>query len=140
NKDAVLQPNELALLWGYGDTERSHWINAEDQFTPHLEEAYKIMLQPDAAASSPAEEQRHKVVLDELAQGRPTLVETDLSQETPDTANAIRYLLNAARFIEFSYAMQKGVFGLEGKIPGADSASRMLLYRNQSSFREGPRT
>ena len=40
NKDGVLQPNELAILWGYGDTERSHWINAEDQFTPHFEEAY----------------------------------------------------------------------------------------------------
>src|SRR5439155_1490420 len=49
-------------------------------------------------------------------------------------------LMNAARFIEFIYAKQKGVFGLEGKIPAGDSARRMLLYRNQSPFCEGPRT
>src|SRR5207247_8937312 len=48
--------------------------------------------------------------------------------------------MKAARFIEFIYAKQKGVFGLEGKIAAVDSASRMLLYRNQSPFCEGPRT
>ena len=140
NKDGVLQPNELAILWGYGDTERSHWINAEDQFTPHFEEAYKTMLQPDAAASSPAEEQRHKVVLDELAQGRPTLVETDLSHETPANMNMVRHLMNAAATIERIYARQKGVFDLQTNIPATDTASRMLFYRNQSPFCEAPRT
>jgi hypothetical protein len=35
------------------------------------------MLQTDPSASSPAEEERHKLVLDELAQGQPTLLETD---------------------------------------------------------------
>src|SRR5207247_10993054 len=40
----------------------------------------------------------------------------------------------------FIYANQNGVFGLEGKIPAGDSASRMLLYLNHSPFGEGPRT
>ncbi len=140
NRDDKIQPNEFAVLWGYGDSDRSHWITPQQQFTAQFDEAYRAMLEPGPPASNPAEEQRHKLVLDELAQGRPTLVETDLSRETPDTANTIRHLMNAARFIEFIYVKQKGVFGLEGKIPAVDSAGRMLLYRNQSPFCEGPRT
>src|SRR5262245_15344927 len=77
NKDGFLQPAELAVLWGYGDSEASHWVNAEQQFTPQFDQAYQAMLQPDAASRNPAEEQRHKLVLDELAQGRTTLIQTD---------------------------------------------------------------
>src|SRR5262245_3373811 len=46
NKDGVLQPNELVVLWGYGDSEPSHWINAEQQFTAQFDQAYRDMLQP----------------------------------------------------------------------------------------------
>ncbi|PYS01387.1 MAG: hypothetical protein DMG16_12890 [Acidobacteria bacterium] len=140
NKDGMIQPNELAILWGYGDSETSHWIDAQQHFTPQFDEAYRPMLEPDPPAPNHAEEERHKLVLDELAQGRPTLVETDLSRETPETVNAVRHLMNAARAIERIYAKQRGVFALETKIPAADTGSRMLLYRNQSPFCEGPRT
>src|SRR5207244_7691617 len=83
NRDDRIQPNELAVLWGYGDSDWSHWITPQQQFTAQFDEAYRAMLEPGPPASNPAEERRHKLVLDELAQGRPTLVETDLSRETP---------------------------------------------------------
>jgi hypothetical protein len=140
NKDGVLQPNELAVLWGYGDSEPSHWINAEQQFTPQFDQAYSAMLQPDAAAGSPAEEQRHKLVLEELAQGRPTLLETDLTQEMPANKDMVRHLMTAATRMERIYARQKGVLDMETQIPATDTASLMLFHRNQSPFCEGPRT
>jgi hypothetical protein len=140
NKDGVLQPNELAVLWGYGDSEPSHWINAEQQFTPQFDQAYSAMLQPDPAAGSPAEEQRHKLVLEELAQGRPTLLETDLTQEMPANKEMVRHLMNAATRMERIYARQKGVMDMETQIPATDTASLMLFHRNQSPFCEGPRT
>jgi len=140
NKDGVLQPNELAVLSGYGDSEPSHWINPEQQFTPQFDQAYSSMLQSDSRAGSPAEEERHKLVLDELAQGRPTLLETDLTQEMPATKDMVRHLMNAATRIERIYAMQKGVLDMETKIPATDTASLMLFHRNQSPFCEAPRT
>src|SRR5262245_29556625 len=83
NKDGVLQPSELAVLWGYGESDPSHWVNPQQQFTTQFTEAYQSMLQPDATATSPAEKERHDLVLQELAQGRPTLVETDLNHDSP---------------------------------------------------------
>src|SRR5262245_14250951 len=96
NKDGVLQPNELVVLWGYGDTDPRHWA-ADGQFTPQFNDAYQIMLQPDAA---PPDEQRHKLVLEELAQGQPTLVETDLTHETPAVASTVRHLMRTGVIIE----------------------------------------
>jgi len=140
NKDGMIQSGELAVLWGYGDNEAGHWIDETQHFTPQFDDAYRSMLEPDPPVPNPADQERHKLVLDELAQGRPTLVETDLSRETPDTASTVRHLMNTARIIERIYAKQKGVFGLETKVPAADTASRMLLYRNQSPLCEEPRT
>src|SRR5215471_5056079 len=47
NKDGALQPGELAVLWGYRDSNPSHWVGADQQFTPQFDQAYKAMLQPD---------------------------------------------------------------------------------------------
>src|SRR5262249_48021898 len=140
NKDGALQPNELAVLWGYGDSEPSHWINPEQQFTPQFDQAYNAMLQPGPSAGSPAEEQRHKLVLEELAQGRPTLLETDLTQEMQPTKDMVRHLMNVATRIDRIYARQKGVRDMETNIPSTDTASLMLFHRNQSPFCEAPRT
>jgi hypothetical protein len=140
NKDGVLQPNELSVLWGYADSDPSHWINGEQQFTPQFDEAYKALQQPDAPASTPAEEQRHKVVLEELSQGLPTLVETDLTRETPGSADMVRHLMKAATTIERIYARQRGVLDLQSKIPQTDTASLMLFHRNQSPWCEAPKT
>jgi len=140
NKDGVLQPNELAVLWGYGDSDPSHWVSGEQQFTPQFDQSYKAMLETDPAPGTPEEDRRHKIVLAELSQGLPTLVETDLSHETPGTANTVRHLMTAAKSIERLYARQKGVLDLQAKIPATDTASLMLFHRNQSPLCEAPKT
>jgi hypothetical protein len=140
NRDGVLQPNELVVLWGYGDSDPTHWVNAQQKFTSQFEQAYRSMLQPDRSTDSKDDPERHKLVLQELAQGRPTLVETDLTHETPANTGAVRHLMNAAAGVERIFAKQKGVAEFAEKIPATDSASRMLFYRNQSPFCEAPMT
>jgi len=144
NRDGVLQPSELAILWGYGDSDPTHWVNAQQKFTPQFDQAYRSMVQPDGSADSKADskddQERHKLVLQELAQGRPTLVETDLTHETPANSGAVRHLMTGAQGIERIYAKQKGVSDFADKIPATDPASRMLFYRNQSPFCEAPMT
>ena len=140
NHDGTIQPAELAVLWGYGDTQVDHWVDGQQHFTTQFAQAYQSMMQPDVQAEVAAEQQRRQVVVEELAQGRTTLVETHLAKDTPSEVNMVQHLLVAARYIERLYAQQKGVLGLEAKIPAGDTASRMLLYRNQSPFCEAPQT
>jgi len=140
NKDAALQPEELAVLWGYGDDDASHWIDAQHKFTAQFDAAYQRMKSSDPAAANDAEKQRHDAVIEELAQGRPTLVQTDLSKDNSATVNMVRHLLNAAKAIERIYAQQKGVLTLQAQILAGDAASQMLFYRNQSPFCEAPKT
>jgi hypothetical protein len=140
NRDGILQPTELAVLWGFGDSNPTHWVNAQQQFTPQFNDAYQSMVQPDPSGGTPTEQERHKLVLQELAQGRPTLVETDLTHEAPPNIGAVRHLMNAAAGIERIYARQKGVSDFAVKIPAEGTASRMLFYRNQSPFCEAPMT
>lgn len=140
NQDGALQPDELAVLWGYGDNDVSHWIDAQNNFTAQFVTAYQRMSKPDAAIVDAAEQQRHQAVLTELSQGRPTLVQTDLSKDTPAAVNMVRHLLNAANMIERIYAQQKGVLNFEQRIPLDDTASLMLFHRNQGPFCEAPKT
>ena len=140
NHDGAIQPAELAVLWGYGDAQVGHWVDGQQHFTQQFAQAYQSMLQPDVPAAEPTEQQRRQLVVEELAQGRTTLVETHLAKDTPAEVNMVKHLLDAAKYIERLYARQKGVFGLEEKISSDDAASRMLLYRNQSPFCEAPKT
>lgn len=143
NKDGALQPDELAVLWGFGasanQSERSHWVDAQQQFTAQFAQAYQS-LASTAPSSDNAEQQRLQLVRDELAQGRTTLVETDLSKDSAATVAMVKHLLNAAQAIERIYAQQKGVADMANQIAMQDSASRMLFYRNQSPFCVAPKT
>ena len=140
NGNGNLEPAELAVLTGIPQGERDVWVDATGKFTRAFETTYKQMLQPDPVPTDPAEQARLKLVIEELAQGRPTLVETDLTQATAAEKNLVQHLMNAARSIERAYARQKGVFGMEADIPDSDRASRALFYRNQSPYCEAPKT
>jgi len=140
NANGTVEVGEVAILTGYPQGERSVWIDASGAFTPAFDDAYARMAKPDAISTDAAEQTRHRLVIDELAQGRVTLVETDLTQATPADKNLVKHLLNAASSIERLYARQKGVFGMESNIPAADTASRMLFHRNQSPYCEAPKT
>ena len=139
NHDQVLQPEEVAVLWGYGDGDRSHWVSGAN-FTQQFAQAYQQMLRPDSAASDEPARQRHALVLEELAQGRTVMVETSMHEDSPAEQNMVHHLLIAAKSVETIYAQQKGVANLATQIPADDRASRMLFYRNQSPFCEAPKT
>ena len=98
NRDGALQSDELAVLWGFGDSEPKNWVNG-GQFTPRFKSTYDSMLQPDAEPSSPDEKDRRRLVLEELAQGKPTLVKTTFKDDSPADVNMVRHVMNAAAAI-----------------------------------------
>jgi hypothetical protein len=87
-----------------------------------------------------ADRARRTAVLLELAQGRPTLVETDLRGASAEDVAIVDHVLRAAVIIERVHARQNGVLGLEEKLAADDPASRMLFFRNQGPMCEAPRT
>jgi hypothetical protein len=129
NSDKALEPDELAILWGVADSKRDEWVK-DGGFTDKMQKAYADMQKPAAPKDA-----REKAVLDELAQGRPTLVATDV--KAADKA-FVDDVLDAAKIVETIYAKQKGVAQFFGK--ATDPASKMVLYRNQSPFCEAPKT
>lgn len=77
---------------------------------------------------------------EELAQGRPTLVETDLRSATAEDKAIALHVLAAAATVERIFARQKGVLGLDATIAADDPASRALFFRNQGPFCVAPKT
>lgn len=140
NANGTIDPEELAVLTGYPRSQRSIWIDDEGAFTAEFTAALERMRQPEAPIPDKAQALRHRLVLEELAQGRPTLIETDLTQATPAEKQMVERMLRIAEVIERLYARQKGVFGMQARIPEEDTASRALFHRNQSPWCEAPKT
>lgn len=138
NRNGAIEPAELAILWGLGDGDRARFVR-NGAFTPHFDAVYgKLRQRPSLAGLGAEERLRREVVLDELAQGRPTLVQTHLVGTRDQRLAA--HLEKVARLIERLYARQTGVLGLDEQIPAGDTASRALFFRNQGPFCEAPRT
>ena len=136
--DKTLDPDELAVTWGPGDAQLGRYVK-DGSFTPEFAAAYALIAQPvslDGLAAS--EKARRQAVMDELGQGRPTLVRTTLTD--PRDVKLAGHLGTAARIIERLYAKQSGVYGLASRIPAGDTASSALFFRNQGPFCEAPKT
>lgn len=140
NGNGALEPNELVILTGYGEDSRDLWLDGQGRFTQDFRTAYNAMRESYKQPTDASEQERVRLVLEELAQGRPTLVETDFTQATDADKSFVTHMLAAAELIERIYAQQKGVFGMEADIPETDPASRMMFHRNQSPFCEAPKT
>jgi hypothetical protein len=140
NGDGALDPDELAVLWGIADTSISEWVK-DGAFTKKMVEAYAAMTaQRDLTTLAPEEQARRQAVLEELAQGRPTLIETDLTKGSAEDRAIVENVLAAARLIEQIYARQNGVDALRAQLAADDPASRMLFHRNQGPACEAPKT
>lgn len=140
NGNGTLDPGELAVLIGFDQDDRSVWIDASGQFTEAFKTAHDQIHRELPLPRDAAERTRRQLVLQELAQGRPTLVENDLTALSPGEKNFVTRMLETAEIIERLYARQKGVYGMDEQIPEDDPASRMLFHRNQSPFCEAPQT
>ena len=140
DNDGDLDPSELAVLWGVSNEPATTWI-ANGSFTPAFVAGYGTIEKGVSTAGLLADEKaRRDLVLQELGQGRPTLILTDLAKGSPEDKAIVTHILTAARWIERIYAKQNGVWGLAEKMAADDTASKALYFRNQGPFCEAPKT
>jgi hypothetical protein len=133
----ALEPAELAVLWGPQNASRATWVDEKGEFTPAFVAAWDALVKgADDKALAADEQKRLALVRLELSQGRPTLVETDLSKGTDEDRAVVKHVLDAALAIERLHAKQLGTDTLEAK----DPASKALFHRNQGPFCVAPKT
>jgi hypothetical protein len=140
NHGRAIEPSQIAVLVGYPDSDVNRWIDQSGDFTQRFADAYSSLLKAEPPSARDEEARRRGLLLEELAQGTPTLIETDLQRDTAADRAMVRHLLRAAELIERLYARQKGVFGLAERIPDDDLVSRAVFHRNQSPFCQAPQT
>jgi hypothetical protein len=136
NKNNALDPVELAVTWGGGPIDA--WVK-DGAFTEQFRALYTSLGSPPATTGLAADEAaRRQAVLAELAQGRPTVLRTVLTD--PIDKDVVGHIEKAARIVERIHARQNGVFGLDAQIPADDTASKAMFFRNQGPICEAPKT
>jgi hypothetical protein len=99
---------------------------------PDLDTAYQQMLAAEAEPAldvSTAEGKRRSLVRQDLVQGRPALVRTDLTQRPAAEKAFVQHMLKVAASIDEAYAAQNGLPALRPKV-AADPESQSLFRRN----------
>lgn len=144
NKDDAISPDELAILTGIRETSRDEWI-VHDKFAPGFLEAYERIVKVRAEGHTlqgldERETKRRQAVLKELSQGQPTLVASSFKSASEEDRAILTHLLKAAALVERLYQTQKGSARFAAEIPAADTASKMLFYRNHGSWCVAPQT
>jgi len=145
NKDAMLDADEVAVYWGIAPGAKLAEYVTKDGFTAKAQDAIETIQGrakggPPPAGVEAKEIARRDAVKKELAQGRITLVETDLSKASAEEKRFVGFVTQAAELIEKLYAKQEGTFALREKLVDADPASKSLFFRNQSPRCEAPQT
>ena len=141
NADDTLQPKELSITWNQAGRTRAEFVDEQARFTPAFAALYERLTSPDSARGlAPEELKRRATVRLELAQGRPTLVESDFSKRPDAEKKLVAHLLRVADSVERIYAKQKGNAGLSAKVEANDPASAALFFRNQGPECAAPKT
>ncbi len=142
DKDGAIDPNEVASLLFYPTS--TVWAK-DGAFTPEFETAYARVLEIDrdplaGATGSVDEIKRRRLVIEDLDQGRPTLVRTDLHAGSESDRNFVHKMLAVASVIDELYAHALGVDVMASQVPKDDVASQSLLRRNWGPKCDGPKT
>ncbi|MDF2697224.1 MAG: Nudix hydrolase 3 [Labilithrix sp.] len=162
NKDGALDPSELAVYWGLergatlGEFARKESGTSPLAFTPKMYEAYERIVKQKTDATlvsgsrgsaeggtrdgAKGDDARRAAVKKELAQGRVTLVATDLSKAEAQERKFVAAIMKASELIEALYAKQQAVTELAAKVPAEDLASKTLFFRGQGAKCEAPLT
>ena len=139
--DRALSPGELSVLWTDVGLSRAELVDAKGAFTERFVKAYEQLVDWKPCAGREGDAlKRCELNVQELDQGRPTLVETDLGALSEQDRAVIAHLAKAAVSVERLYARQKGTFGLAEKVPGDDFPARAVFWRNQGPRCEAPKT
>lgn len=146
NKDNALDGDELAVYWGLvPGAKLVEYVSPDGVFTDTAKEAIEAIVKQSREPGPPAgldpkEVARRAAVKKELAQGRVTLVETDLTKASPEEKHFVGFITQAAELIEKLYAKQEGTLDLHAKVPADDPASKSMFFRNQGPKCEAPQT
>jgi hypothetical protein len=133
NGNGAIEPDEAVLLLFHPTSTTARWVEG-GAFTPAFEEAYERIAKDANGAAlaglSGAEAERRKLVLEELDQGRATLVSNDLSALPADEKTFVKHVLAAADLIDDLYGTMTGAKALAGKVSPDDPASASVFRRN----------
>jgi hypothetical protein len=142
NQDGMLQPRELAVTWNHAARTRAEFVVDDQRFTPRFLEIYQLIMQaqPATTGRDEREQRRQRAVLLELAQGRPTLIESDFSAAAAGAKALATHLERVAILIDRLYGEQLGTNRLEAKLVAGDAPSAALFFRNQGPFCAAPKT
>lgn len=138
--DKIPGPGEVRGLLFYPTSPA--WVR-DGKLTSEFELAYSGMLaslHPAAVELTPAEAARRALVLEELDQGRPTLVHSDLRGLSPTDRAAVRSIVAAALELERLFAIQTGAASLLARVPQDHAPSQSLFRRNWGPKCEAPKT
>ena len=113
NKDGAIDPDELAVYWGLVPGAKLAEYVTKEGFTAKAQDAIDTIVKRAKDPAPPAgldtkELARREAVKKELAQGRITLVETDLSKASAEEKRFVGFITDAAVLIEALYAKQEG--------------------------------
>ena len=134
NRNGALDPRELALLWGT-DSAPQTWV-ADGKLTNAFASAYSGLLN---APPEPGDD-RTGLVQQELAQGMPTLVFTDLSNASASERAFVQKVSEIAADLEKVHMRQLGSAKFLPQLSKLDGESRALFYRNQAPWCMAPAT
>ncbi len=145
NKDGSIDSDEVAVYWGLvAGAKLAEYVDKTGFTTKAQEEIESIIKRSKETAPpaglDPKELARREAVKKELAQGRVTLVETDLSGASPEEKRVLGYITHAAELIERLYAREEGTLDLRAKVPAGDTLSTSMFFRNQGPKCEAPQT
>jgi hypothetical protein len=140
NANKVVDADEIRGLLFYPTS--PPWVRG-GRLSPEFDLAYSGMLaslHPPSVDLDPAEATRRALVLEDLDQGRTTLIHSDFRGLAPSDRAAVRSIVAAALEVERLFATQTGMTALESKVPSDHAPSQSLFRRNWGSKCEGPKT
>ena len=143
NGNGAIDPEEVATLLFYPTA--TVWVESGSKaFTPAFDEAYAKLKDaekdPLAGVTGAGEVARRKLVIEELDQGRATLVRTDLRTAKDQDKEFVRRMLVVAKTIDAIYAHESGIDVLAAQVPKDDAGSQSLFRRNWGPTCLGPKT
>jgi hypothetical protein len=132
NANRAVDPDEVVTLLFYPTDTK--WT-AAGTFTKAFEQAYPQLVSAAGdmlagKALDAAEIERRRLVIQDLDQGRATLVRTDARPFNQEEKTFLRHMMAVARMMDGLFAKQNGIDVLASKVPADDTASQSLFRRN----------
>jgi hypothetical protein len=137
NGDKAIDPNEVRSLLFY--PQEISWVEA-GKFTALFDTTYKKIAQGEFEPKDATDNDRRQLVIQELDQGRTTLVDNDFSASSNEEKAFVRHMLTVAKMMDGLYAAQEGIGALASQVPTDDLPSQSLFRRNWGPKCEAPLT